>query len=322
MGDIDNVKCDLIRKIIIKEVEYFKQTNGNMNASCQKQPGNFLYARFAYRSIYNIEILRSYYTDLLSYNEKINPITLKYAYMMESTNPNEYKKVENLIEKVSKYKKTLVEIILQIYMIWEKNVDRKRSRKLYTRQDSSNETSIETYMRGELKTYSENTLRLILKYFVEEYKKGKNLVELNMNVLENPIFYKPKKKIFDRTFLRELADLALSKSKDLGVKICVSICDDMGYMLYFEKESDCLPVSIELSRLKARTSAIFKNSTENLFDSDLKPLDGLKIFGEDLCFLPGGSPIYLEDRLVGALGISGGTINQDIEILNYCIKNI
>ena len=128
-----------------------------------------------------------YYLDDL--NSKNNPLFQKYGQMMKYNSPQEYEKVKDILESPSKNKITLVEKIMSIYMEWEEEFFRKyptfssMGRPLYSTEDDDIETSIETYLRGELLSYSEKTLNLYLKYIIEMKEKNINLAIKNMDNL-------------------------------------------------------------------------------------------------------------------------------------------
>ena len=110
---------------------------------------------------------------------------------MKYNSPQEYEKVKDILESPSKNKITLVEKIMSIYMEWEKEFFKKypifssMGRPLYSTEDDNIETSIETYLRGELLSYSEKTLQLYLKYRIEMKGKNINLAIKNMDNLAN-----------------------------------------------------------------------------------------------------------------------------------------
>ena len=54
------------------------------------------------------------------------------------------------------------------------------ARYIHTSEDKPWATSFETYLRGELKTYSDETLFLYAKFIIELSKEGKNLTEMTM----------------------------------------------------------------------------------------------------------------------------------------------
>ena len=110
---------------------------------------------------------------------------------MKYNSPQEYEKVKDILENPSKNKITLIEKIMSIYMEWEKEFFKKyrifssMGRPLYSTEDDNIETSIETYLRGELLSYSEKTLQLYLKYILEMKEKDINLAIKNMDNLAN-----------------------------------------------------------------------------------------------------------------------------------------
>ena len=110
---------------------------------------------------------------------------------MKYNSPQEYEKVKNILENPSKNKITLIGKIMSIYMKWEEEFFKKYpifssiGRPLYSTEDDNIETSIETYLRGELLSYSEKTLQLYLKYIIEMKEKNINLAIKNMDNLAN-----------------------------------------------------------------------------------------------------------------------------------------
>ena len=108
---------------------------------------------------------------------------------MKYNSPEEYEKVKVILESPSKNKITLVEKIMSIYMEWEEEFFKKypifssMGRPLYSTEDDNIETSIETYLRGELLSYSEKTLKLYLDYIIDNKEKNINLAIKNMDNL-------------------------------------------------------------------------------------------------------------------------------------------
>lgn len=320
-------KSILINKIVKDEENFFVRTkNIGGKADCQNELGNFIFARKAYWNIYNIDILKQYMCDVDNYKkEEKNPVALKYAYMMKQTDTNSYTKIERLIPPIDENKKRLIESILMIYMKWETEVDVRKPRKLFSYEDTLNKTSIETYMRGELSTYSLETLYLIVDYFLWNLKNGNNLVLQNIDNLTDFDDSKYKLKSENKNLYikdaRKLSNIAMNKADKMGLSICVCIYDRHANLLLFERGDDSILGSIELSNQKAKTSILLKNKTEILFNSELKILNNGRTNDSQFCFLPGGAPIYDENDIVGSIGISGGTIGEDVEILNYVLDN-
>lgn len=181
----------LITDVVSNEWEMFTNTNNiGRRSSCQDQKGNFIASRAAYWNMFDEQVLSSYLNDLSNAkSNKINLAAQKYGYMMESTDPDYFKTIKHLLVPVSDKKLKLVDSIMLIYMKWEESLissslDNK-NRVLYKQYDSKYNTSVETYMRGELTSYSEETLSLILAQFLKNVSDGENPVKNYLLTLKN-----------------------------------------------------------------------------------------------------------------------------------------
>jgi uncharacterized protein GlcG (DUF336 family) len=93
---------------------------------------------------------------------------------------------------------------------------------------------------------------------------------------------------------------------------CVAIVDPAGELVYFEKQDNCQHASTTISQHKARTAARYRRPTivfERLmgkgpFFSYLPTLD-------DVIASRGGNPLVVGGKVIGAIGVSGGTGSQD-----------
>ena len=180
-------KEKIIEKILEKEWKYFSNLNNiGGRADCQDNREDFIIMRKSQWETFNEETLLSYLEDL---NSKNNPLFQKYAQMMKYNSPEEYEKIKDILEKASDEKTDLVNKIMFIYMEWEKEfferypIFSSMGRPLYSSEDDNIETSIETYLRGELLSYSEKTLKLYLNYVIDSKEKNINLAIKNMDNL-------------------------------------------------------------------------------------------------------------------------------------------
>ena len=180
-------KEKIINKILEKEWKYFSNLNNiGGRADCQDNREDFIIMRKSQWETFNEETLLSYLEDL---NSKNNPLFQKYAQMMKYNSPEEYEKIKDILEKPSEEKTDLVNKIMFIYMEWEKEfferypIFSSMGRPLYSSEDDNIETSIETYLRGELLSYSEKTLSLYLDYIIDNKEKNINLAIKNMDNL-------------------------------------------------------------------------------------------------------------------------------------------
>ena len=180
-------KEKIIEKILEKEWKYFSNLNNiGGRADCQDNREDFIIMRKSQWETFNEETLLSYLEDL---NSKNNPLFQKYAQMMKYNSPEEYEKIKDILEKASEEKTDLINKIMFIYMEWEKEfferypIFSSMGRPLYSSEDDNIETSIETYLRGELLSYSEKTLKLYLNYIIDNKEKNINLAIKNMDNL-------------------------------------------------------------------------------------------------------------------------------------------
>ena len=184
----EEIKQNTIHQIIIREWEFFQNVhNTGGRASCQDNYEEFNIMRSSQWEIFSLPILRSYLDDLVlaKYKDR-NPVMEKYAYMMKYSAPKEYEEIESFLPVISEWKREITEKIIKIYLKWEAETIVKypaitgKGRKLYSESDTPEYTSIETYLRGELLSYSEKTLQLYYDYVTDCKNENKNLAEINI----------------------------------------------------------------------------------------------------------------------------------------------
>jgi uncharacterized protein GlcG (DUF336 family) len=94
--------------------------------------------------------------------------------------------------------------------------------------------------------------------------------------------------------------------------MCIAVVDPHGELVYFERDDNCQYASIGISQHKARAAARYRRPTvvfERLlgkgpFFSYLTTLD-------DVVASRGGNPLIVDNKVIGAIGVSGGTGSQD-----------
>lgn len=141
--------------------------NTGGKAPCQQERQTFEIMRMSQAESWSETALESYLEDLTTAQKQgRNLMTEKYARMMKSTSPTEYARIKHLLPPVTPEATGLIEEITAVILEWEEELSGKyphliqRGRPIRNTGDSIFVTSLETYLRGELATYSTRTLDL------------------------------------------------------------------------------------------------------------------------------------------------------------------
>lgn len=107
------------------------------------------------------------------------------------------------------------------------------------------------------------------------------------------------------------AAIAEAKKRNWNA-LCIAIVAPSGDLVYFEKQDNCQFASVSISQHKARTAARYRRPT--------LVFERLIAKGAHFAYLPtlddviasrGGNPIVIGGKVVGGIGVSGGTGTQD-----------
>ncbi|WP_413283534.1 cob(I)yrinic acid a,c-diamide adenosyltransferase [Vibrio sp. MA40-2] len=125
--------------------------------------------------------------------------------------------------------------------------------------------------------------------------------------------------------VHQMMKQAVDAAMKLAVPVVISVVDNNGHLIMTYRMPDALLVSTELAPKKAYTSVALKTATHQLSElvqprNDLYQLESM-CDGKIITF-GGGIPLYSGKELLGAIGISGGTVAQDVDIALAAIKNL
>jgi hypothetical protein len=193
-----DTKKNLIEKVVDWEWYMFQNVeNIDGKASCQEDPETFKIMRSSQFESWSKAALESYLDDLNEANKKeINLISEKYGRMMRSTSPSHYAKIEHLLQPLDSDQQELIEKVVRIVLAWEEELMKKypyilrKGRPLYSSMDSPFVTSVETYSRGELSTYSKKTLELHYEHLLNEKSRNMNASEITLESMVRKYGYK------------------------------------------------------------------------------------------------------------------------------------
>jgi glc operon protein GlcG len=111
---------------------------------------------------------------------------------------------------------------------------------------------------------------------------------------------------------KKVAAPAVAEAKKNNWTMAVAIVDTAGELVYFEKMDDTQVGSVDVSIDKARSAARFKRPTKAFQDGLAAGGAGLRLLGLNGAVpVEGGIPLMVGGKIVGAIGCSGGTSEQD-----------
>ena len=128
---------------------------------------------------------------------------------------------------------------------------------------------------------------------------------------------------YDLATLKVMAEAAEAKAAELGVPIVFAGVDAGGNLMLLHRMADSLLGSIDLAIGKAFTSAAFALPTAALKDlsTPAGELHGIQNSnGGRVVVFGGGLPVLVDGRVVGGVGVSGGTVDQDVCIVTHAIS--
>lgn len=182
-------EASLVDKVISLEWKQFdKVENIGGRADCQDDFNTFNIMRRSQYMAFSEELLKSYYLDLAEAERKgWNLIAEKYARMMEYTSPAEYSKIKNQLPARDEGRLQIQEAIIEIQISMMEEFAKEypkmaaNARSIHTYEDNIYNTSYETYLRGELGTYSDETLILYGRFITGCIENNINLAYKIMN---------------------------------------------------------------------------------------------------------------------------------------------
>jgi uncharacterized protein GlcG (DUF336 family) len=123
-------------------------------------------------------------------------------------------------------------------------------------------------------------------------------------------------KRLDQQDARLLIEGAAAKSREIGVPMCIAITDESGNLIAFERMDGGKTSSVIVAQDKAYTAAAARKATHE-YNAACVP--GNLVFGIHtsqggrLCVVGGGLPVSVDGEVVGGIGISSGSPQQDMD---------
>lgn len=114
-----------------------------------------------------------------------------------------------------------------------------------------------------------------------------------------------------------ILDRAEAKARELGLSVVVAVLDGGAHLKALHRMDGAVLASVDIAIRKASTAVLFQANSEDVWEycKPGAPAQGLQLTNGGLATFGGGIPLRAADQsIVGALGISGGSVSQDVEV--------
>ncbi|KAF2100969.1 DUF336-domain-containing protein [Rhizodiscina lignyota] len=109
---------------------------------------------------------------------------------------------------------------------------------------------------------------------------------------------------------------ATEKATSLGIRENIAVLDPAGFLLAFIRMDNSFLASIDISQKKAKSVALFNGAMTSgaLGMVPNASNTGLDLTNNGLLGVAGGVPVFIDGVFFGAVGVSGGSSDQDVEV--------
>ncbi len=129
----------------------------------------------------------------------------------------------------------------------------------------------------------------------------------------------PSKQVLTLGAAKKIADAAAVEANKRKATVVIAVVDDGGNLLVLNRLDDTQVASVEVGIGKARTAAIFRRPSK-VFEDQIREGRVAALALPGATPLQGGLPIVSEGRVIGAIGVSGNTPQEDEDIALAGVK--
>ncbi|GAA0428253.1 heme-binding protein [Lentibacillus halophilus] len=122
---------------------------------------------------------------------------------------------------------------------------------------------------------------------------------------------------------KKVIEGAEAEAANIGVQMVISIMDDGGNLVATHRMDDAWLASVDIARNKAWTSVALKMPTSNLEEATVPNAElwGLNTTNQGkIVVFGGGIPLEKDGKVIGAIGVSGGAVPQDVQVAEAGVK--
>lgn len=129
-------------------------------------------------------------------------------------------------------------------------------------------------------------------------------------------------KCISNAFAKEMIQAAEQKANELGIAVNIAIVDPGGNLVAFSRMDHAPLLSLGIAQNKAYSAVAFKTPTHEWYDM-IKDEPSLKlgiVHTDRLVIFGGGYPIFEDEFLLGGIGVSGGSEEEDTLCCEAALK--
>ena len=123
----------------------------------------------------------------------------------------------------------------------------------------------------------------------------------------------PSKKVLTLDAAKRITAAAETEAMRRGATVVIVVVDDGGHVLVLHRLDDTQVASVDVGIGKARTAAIFRRPSA-VFEEQIKNGRVAALALPGVTPLQGGVPIIYQGKVIGAIGVSGNTPQEDEDI--------
>lgn len=118
----------------------------------------------------------------------------------------------------------------------------------------------------------------------------------------------------------EIIQRACARADEIGMAACVAVVDAGAHLKAFRRMDGAFAGAVDVSQRKARTAALFPLASGDFGQVIARQqLTGMELTNGGLAAFHGGLPVLDGETLVGAIGVSGGSAEQDLDVARYAL---
>jgi uncharacterized protein GlcG (DUF336 family) len=120
---------------------------------------------------------------------------------------------------------------------------------------------------------------------------------------------------------KKMAAAGEAEARQHGWNVAIAVVDASGGLILFHKLDETQPGSIAVAQGKARAAALFKRPSKLMEEAIAGGKQGFLTI-EGIVPMQGGLPVIVDNKVIGAIGVSGVTSAQDEQVAQAAIKGL